>query len=348
MRISEFWRYIMKLTIIIPVYNKKRYLSGLLEQVMGQTFWDFECLLIDDGSTDGSGAICDEFANRDTRFRVFHIPNGGASHARNLGLDHARGEYVTFIDGDDKILPDYLSNLNRCAEEFDVPMVIGNIQKVWDNREDIVPLQIPYKGLYEFSDLLPDFARVQKETGIYGFCVAKLIHRDLIADTRFDPKIKLAEDLNFYLDLYAKIQSIYFDQKPNYSYLQAAENSSMLDADDKIDYFTQLVIQRKIVRFLMDKEAFTGENLRIMVDRLYDYVYFCLYHCRPAGLISVCSDIRALELPSRRRNAQDSVFKTLLLFLFMHKMDRTIWLVMFFYRGARSAAQKLRKRRGRT
>ena len=80
----------MKISVIIPVYNKIHYLSGLLEQLRAQTFTDFECLLIDDGSTDGSGAFCDEFAAKDTRLRVFHIPNGGVSHARNVGLDHAR------------------------------------------------------------------------------------------------------------------------------------------------------------------------------------------------------------------------------------------------------------------
>lgn len=335
----------MKITIIIPVYNKIRYLSTMLEQVRGQTFPDYECLLIDDGSTDGSGAVCDDFAARDDRFRVFHIPNGGVSNARNVGLDHARGEYITFLDGDDEITPDYLSNLYRCAEQSGTPIVIGNLQKVWEDRKDVVPLQIPYQGRYLISDLLPEFARVQKETGIYGFCVAKLIRRDLIADTRFAPGIKLAEDLNFYLDLYPKISAIYFDSKPNYSYLQAAENSSMLDADDRIDYFTQLVIQLKIIRFLTNKGAFSGENLKIMTDRIYDYVYFCLYHCKIAGLISMCSNLRKLNLPARIPSGREPALKTMLLFLHRHQCDRTLVLVLRFYRRGRTIMRKLRNRR---
>ena len=335
----------MKITIIIPVYNKIRYLSTMLEQVRGQTFPDYECLLIDDGSTDGSGAICDEFAALDARFRVFHIPNGGVSHARNVGLDAAKGEYITFLDGDDEITPDYLSDLHRWAEESGAPIVIGNLQKVWEDREDVVPLQIPYQGRYLISDLLPEFARVQRETGIYGFCVAKLIRRDLIADTRFDPGIRLAEDLNFYLDLYPKISAICFDQKPNYSYLQAAENSSMLDADDRIDYFTQLIIQLKIARFLTEKGAFSGENRRIMTDRIYDYVYFCLYHCKISGLLSMCSNLRTLNFPAPLPSGRKPSLKTLLLFLHKHRCDRTLVLVMRFYRWGQTIMRKFKNRR---
>lgn len=334
----------MKLTIIIPVYNKIRYLAGLLEQVRVQTFRDFECLLIDDGSADGSGEVCDEFAALDHRFRVFHIPNGGVSHARNLGLDNAAGEYITFIDADDRVHPEHLYNLNRCAETSGAAIVIGNLQKVWDDRDDAQPLQIPYDGLFSMKELLPDFARVQQKTGIYGFCVAKLIRRDLIGDTRFDPRIKLAEDLSFYLDLYPKTDAICFDRRPCYSYLQAAENSSMLDADDRIDYFTQLKIQLKIARFLADKGVLTGENRRIMVDRIYDYVYFCLYHCSPGGLRAMCCDLRALDLPARGTDPRDPALKKALLFLFRHKLDQAIVLAMRLYRWARTAARKMTKK----
>ena len=88
------------LTIIIPVYNTAPYLPDCLTSILGQTFSDFELLLIDDGSTDGSGTICDEYAKKDHRIRVFHKDNGGVSSARNLGLDNARGEWVYFVDSD--------------------------------------------------------------------------------------------------------------------------------------------------------------------------------------------------------------------------------------------------------
>ena len=91
------------ISIIVPIYNVEKYLSRCINSVLSQTFPDFELLLIDDGSTDKSGYICDGYAQKDSRIKVFHIENGGVSAARNYGLDNARGEWITFVDADDWI-----------------------------------------------------------------------------------------------------------------------------------------------------------------------------------------------------------------------------------------------------
>ena len=90
-----------KISIIVPVYNAERYLHRCIDSILAQTFRDFELLLIDDGSKDNSGYICDEYAEKDERVKVWHKENGGVSSARNVGLDNARGEWVTFADSDD-------------------------------------------------------------------------------------------------------------------------------------------------------------------------------------------------------------------------------------------------------
>ena len=87
-------------SIIVPVYNTEKFLHRCIDSILAQTYTDFELLLIDDGSKDSSGTICDEYAAQDARVRVFHKENGGVSSARNLGLDNARGEWVTFVDSD--------------------------------------------------------------------------------------------------------------------------------------------------------------------------------------------------------------------------------------------------------
>ena len=92
-----------KAIIIVPVYKAEKYLRRCVESIVHQTYTDWELLLVDDGSPDGSGGICDEYAGRDARIRVFHKENGGVSSARNLGLENVRGEYVTFVDSDDMI-----------------------------------------------------------------------------------------------------------------------------------------------------------------------------------------------------------------------------------------------------
>ena len=94
---------IPKISVIIPVYNAEKYLYRCIDSVLVQTFTNWELLLIDDGSKDSSGVICDEYAAKDARVRVFHKENGGVSSARNLGLDNARGEWVAFVDSDDYI-----------------------------------------------------------------------------------------------------------------------------------------------------------------------------------------------------------------------------------------------------
>lgn len=94
-----------KLSVIVPVYKAEKYLHRCVESILTQTFTDFEILLIDDGSPDRSGEICDEYAKKDSRIKVFHKLNGGASDARNVGLDNAQGEYVCFVDSDDVVDP---------------------------------------------------------------------------------------------------------------------------------------------------------------------------------------------------------------------------------------------------
>lgn len=98
----------VKISVIVPVYNAEKYLRRCVGSILAQTFTDFELLLVDDGSTDASGAICDEYASADARVRVFHKPNGGVSSARNLGLDNARGEWIAFADADDYLFKHFL------------------------------------------------------------------------------------------------------------------------------------------------------------------------------------------------------------------------------------------------
>lgn len=100
-------------SVIVPVYNVEKYLSACLDSILAQTFSNLEIILIDDGSKDGSGKICDEYAAKDSRIRVLHKENGGVSRARNTGLDMAQGEFVTFIDGDDTVDVDYVGLMYR-------------------------------------------------------------------------------------------------------------------------------------------------------------------------------------------------------------------------------------------
>ena len=108
------------ISIIVPVYNTEKYLDRCIQSILSQTYTDFELLLINDGSTDSSGAICDKYAEQDSRVRVFHKENGGVSSARNVGLDNAKGEWVTFCDSDDWVENCWLDTFVENSENTDL------------------------------------------------------------------------------------------------------------------------------------------------------------------------------------------------------------------------------------
>ena len=110
------------ISVIVPVYNREMYLERCVRSIMNQTYQNLEILLVDDGSTDGSGEICERLAKEDKRIRVFHKENGGSSSARNLGIREAKGEYLGFIDSDDYIELDMYELLSVAVVKYKVTM----------------------------------------------------------------------------------------------------------------------------------------------------------------------------------------------------------------------------------
>lgn len=130
-----------KISIIIPIYNVGDYLTKAIDSIINQSFKDFDLFLVDDGSTDNSGAICDEYAKKDSRIKVFHIENGGAPNARNVALKVANSEYVCFFDGDDYIEKDTLSDMYFLAKKFDANLLItGFFIDTYYNDKDYLTL----------------------------------------------------------------------------------------------------------------------------------------------------------------------------------------------------------------
>ena len=262
-----------KVSIIMPVYNKEKYVRKAIESILAQTLTEWELIIIDDGSTDLSYSICLEYTG-DKRIKVFHIKNGGVSRARNTGLDYARGEYVTFIDSDDYITENYLEKLYQ--PEYD--MIIGGLTKV--NYEGIVLAEVlpSLSGMKEISEVAAGFYKEQIETGIYGFVAGKLTRRCIIEEKhiRFDEEIQLAEDYEFYLRIYKILKKIYFLNFSGYYYLQGVENSAIILQDDKTDFFKQAEIQKKTKEILIKMDFFSKENEQIYLERMTGYVYTVL------------------------------------------------------------------------
>lgn len=187
-------------SVVVPVYNTAQYLPRCLDSILNQSFTDFELLLIDDGSTDGSGAVCDGYAEKDSRVRVFHKENGGVSSARNMGLDSAHGEWITFVDSDDYIDDDYFPT---CFEE-NVDLYIQNWRFANGNVHDwFEPRQVGIDGCHRFmqENLHRDIFRT-----VYCFFFKRWILVD--NGIRFDKRFKLGEDTLFVMDYYKYVDTI--------------------------------------------------------------------------------------------------------------------------------------------
>lgn len=208
---------ISKVSIIIPVFKVKHYLSECLDSVLAQTYTEWECILVDDGSSDGSGAICDEYAASEPRFKVIHQQNSGASIARNTGIENSSGEWIVFVDSDDIVRPDYLQNMIFAAQTQDADFVIGGLQ-YWHTetgeRNDKRYTPHMYKGEDIVKAYLLDHIHQN------GGPVAKLYRREIINEhhAEFNPKMHYAEDCNFMMTYINHISSIAFIDAIDYIY----------------------------------------------------------------------------------------------------------------------------------
>ncbi len=205
------------ISIIIPVYNSEKYLEKCLDSVLAQTFTEFEVLLINDGSTDSSGKICDEYAQKDSRVKVFHQENKGVSAARNLGLDKATGEWICFVDSDDYLDTNYLKALfDSVKKNKSVDLVIQGFKKVGKKGQTMVTFGNELIKSDDFHTLFE-----KKEMFKYGYTVSKLYRKKYIDyhQIRFPEDYSFAEDLSFFLNYISYNKTIKFDDIANYNYL---------------------------------------------------------------------------------------------------------------------------------
>lgn len=302
-----------EISVILPVYNKARYLNALFSALRAQCFPDFECLVIDDGSTDGSAELCDAAAACDHRFRVTHCANGGVSRARNLGLSQAQGRFLTFIDADDRVQPEYLQRLYNGIISSGADMALCGYTKLWEDGRTAFSPPLPYTGLRVWAQLLPEFAQVQQESGLYGFCWGKLLRRELAQGVIFPESLRLAEDFAFYLRIYPRVETIFFVTDCRYGYLQEAENSTALIGDAKIDYLAQLQICLHYREFLQSARAYSGENRKIVERRLAEYCYFSVFHAPRAEVVQRVHQLHALSVRKQLPTVGRGVRQRLLL-----------------------------------
>lgn len=181
------------LTIIIPAYNITEYLSRCVRSVTAQTYRRLEIILVDDGSTDGTGELCDELAREDDRIRVYHKENGGSSSARNLALKYAAGEYIGFVDSDDYVEPDMYEELLKAIQRFQAPAAQTGRDEIDEKGNPLPDICVPPDRplVIEGGEFLKELLL---HRGDCSFCT-KLIRRDMFPEEAF-PEGKLNEDFH--------------------------------------------------------------------------------------------------------------------------------------------------------
>ena len=187
------------ITIIVPVYNVEKYLHDCIESILNQTYKDFELILVDDGSKDNSGKICDEFAQKDYRINTIHQKNAGEGMARNAGLEIANGEWMVFVDSDDYIRPDYIKDLLKAQNDSNADIVISGMDRVYGDGS-IETLQVPMKDISvrgNLYDIIRKYHLIDN-----GYISGKLYKSSIINDRelRFSSlKLKADSVVSFFL-----------------------------------------------------------------------------------------------------------------------------------------------------
>lgn len=269
------------ISVIVPVYKVEAYLRRCLDSIVNQTYRNLEIILVDDGSPDHSGAICDAYAKRDRRIRVIHKVNGGVSSARNAGLEAASGEYIGWVDSDDWIENDMFEYLKNLAVTCQAD--VAQCGRYWENGDFVAK---EYGSLHgpQTIDLLSEITPAMWN-GIANEVWCKLFKSDIIENLRFREDFSVGEDIDFILHVLRKAERLAIGSEAKYHYCQRPE--SLYNAGGSLD-----ILLRCRETFLNLEEEFAQEK---------DYLRF-LKGEAIKNRFMICSRIAANGLAHDHRN----------------------------------------------
>ena len=211
------------ISIIVPIYNVENYLRHCLESIQNQTYQNFECLLINDGSSDNSAEICREYVEKDSRFRYFEKENGGVSSARNLGIERSKGQYITFIDSDDWVDSDYLELLYMKINEYNADLAVLTY-KQYSMNDGCFYLHVweqdYYEKYYTGNELLNSLPNLENYDSTFNVSWGKLFKRNFLETATFNEQRIMGEDLEFNFKIFLQIKSCIYLNKALYNFRQ--------------------------------------------------------------------------------------------------------------------------------
>ena len=286
----------MNISIIIPVYNKAAYIERCFESILSQDFDSFEVVVVDDGSTDGSGELCDKWKEKNQRFQVYHIPNGGVTAARRYGLEHSKGQYIMFADADDMLMPNTLQTMYHAITTNAADEVIGTYKDQYGNCHDS-----GWRGFVSCEPLIRNLLSIKN-----SFCVlwGIIFRRELLEGCLDAPReIVEREDSLMQIKCLMKQPKVFFIADQVYLYFVDVPTQRVENLDWIRIYDNQLrqTLEPQWERY---KSAFVGHQIKVyekFIDKRQFQVYEDYYRPLRNQLTSdiPLMDRIALSLPPR-------------------------------------------------
>lgn len=265
----------IKVSVIVPLYNAENFAKRCIESVLLQSFSNYELILIDDGSKDNTGAICDQYAAKDNRIRVIHKKNGGVSSARNEGLNIAQGEWVTFLDADDWIEPNFLSIVEESSDNS-VDWIFGQWRTVWNkgrmNEINDQEKETEFKNWDDIKNIWNEIANVDICRCPWG----KFFRRSIIEDNnlRFDQNLTYGEDTVFNYQFLTKIKGLKLSNTDNAHYIFHQTSGTIAVIKYKCTPEGITTIRNKIFDIFFKNKM---ENIKF--ERLFFFGFTMMEHC---------------------------------------------------------------------
>lgn len=288
------------LSIIVPVYNIMEYLPRCVDSIRRQTYRNLEIILVDDGSTDNSGALAEKMALEDRRVKVLHKENGGSSSARNLGISVAKGDYIGFVDSDDYIEPEMYERLLAVALEENLLMVQTSRDEIDEQGNQMPDVCIPPEKpeLWECGHFMRELLL---HRGDCSFCT-KLVHRSLLEEERF-PEGELNEDFHLLVRLLPKVPAVaILPQQDYHVFYRYGSNTRTRKENEFPRVFTDIVNNADRVYEIVEKEypELLPEAMRFSLFQRLDYM---------------------LHIPVSMMNKQNVFYMQVKKFLKKHRID---------------------------
>lgn len=296
------------ISIIVPIYNVEVLLSKCIDSVLKQTYSNFELLLINDGSTDDSGKVCDKYAQIDSRIHVFHKDNGGVSSARNLGLNYAQGNLICFIDSDDWIEDTYLSDFDFVNNKAD--LYVQGYKKYSARKHKIISEH--YLNTVDIHSNLPQFYIEVEEKHIINSPCFKLFSREIINSNsiRFDEFISFGEDHLFSLDFFYNCASVFLTPKAGYVYFISDSESltKKYVSCEKMRYYSlnSYLLRAKIIEKYNVQDVLFSKFIHQEFERFYILSIYSIFDKR--GKLSYNEKNNLFALSVEYVNSNRSLF----------------------------------------